>query len=636
MKKRFIALIGILALTSLAGTALAGSATASEILVQSKAASGGSAWDAITSLRTVGTIQVAGLTGMERTVQDLRTGRSVTHTKVGPVTQAEGFDGTTGWQLTPEGDVFPADAPASKRQSVTDAYQTARGWWYPRHWPAQIKLLGKRRDGAKRYWVLRIVPRGGSPFEMWIDAKTWRIARRTDGAGFAPSTTWFSDYRTVKGVKIAFHTRQVTNGVMRNATIKQVQMVEMNNPIDAKTFRMPHAQPGKATFAKGRNEASFPFRLLGQPYIKVNINGHAFWLALDSNGVNFLTAAAAKAAGIKSQGHFAGQGAGENTFKAGFATIKTLTLGGKVTLHDQVFKVASLPSLAGSIFAGAIGHPLFRRFVVRLDYADKTVTLIRPHDFKVMDADTPVPFTFGGMLGTSPLVRGSVDGIPGHFTIDTGNGASLYLLTPFSKQHDLYSRYRTTPEVRLPGAPGGALSGHFARAGALMIGAVAVHHPVALLTTMKGGAFTNTNVAGNVGNKILKRFTVTFDEANQMMYLKPNKNYGKPMPFDRTGMRLRFKDGHFTVATVWKDGPAARAGLEAGDVIAAVNGKTAAQLGLAAYARMFRKVLHDVPGTQIKLTIGKGKNTRVATLVLQRLIPEKDGLKAPVSTTNSR
>ncbi|MDN5864382.1 MAG: PDZ domain-containing protein [Gammaproteobacteria bacterium] len=123
----------------------------------------------------------------------------------------------------------------------------------------------------------------------------------------------------------------------------------------------------------------------------------------------------------------------------------------------------------------------------------------------------------------------------------------------------------------------------------------------------------------------MKRFTVTFDYANKYMYLKPNKNYGNPMHFTRTGIFAKPGKNGFVVTTVIKGSPAAQAGIEAGDVITAINGRPASKLNPLTIAKRAR---NDPPGTKVKLTIGHGNRSHTVTITLHRLIP-KTGRLAP-------
>ncbi|MGH8428145.1 MAG: aspartyl protease family protein [Gammaproteobacteria bacterium] len=608
------------------GIALAAAPTAAQILAQSKAASGGTAWDHIHTLRSEGTIEVGGLSGSASELQDFLTGRSVSQGSLGSYRFAQGFDGKMGWSESPDGEVSPDDSPAAKMRDLTAAYQTEQAWWYPERWPAKIESLGTREDDGTTYQVLQITPQGGNPFEMWINDKTHLIARTVDRTGVLPETTYFSDYRTVDGVKMPFHQR-VSNGKKQYDTAMQLKTASFNVPVADSDFAMPQQKLNDFSFVGGGNEATFPFKLINNHiYIPVNVNDHAFQFMLDTGGANILSPQAAEAAGVKSKGALEGGGVGKKSVNAGLARVTKLTLGSGVALRNQTFMVIPFPGFAeveGARFDGLVGFEVFKRFVVRIDYADQKLTLIRPADFKPTDAGTPVPFVFvnGGRM---PGVEGSIDGLPGLFEVDTGSRAALSLMAPFAKTNDLYSRYQATPETVVGWGVGGSASGRVARGGKLMIGTVAVNDPVIEMSMATKGAFADKHEAGNIGGEILKHFTVTFDYANQKMYLEPNKDYGAPMNYDHSGMWVNGTDGGFVVKSVMTGGPAEQAGLKAGDVITAVNGKPASGLGLSDLRAMLR---NDAPGTRLTLSVSNGKQNHQVVLILRRLIPATGGLR---------
>lgn len=608
------------------GVATAASPTPAQILAQSKAASGGDAWNGIHTLHLEGTIGTGGLSGSVTQLEDLESGRSVSRFTLGSLAGAQGFDGKMGWNKSPGGEVSPDDSPAAMQADVTSAYQTAQGWWYPKRWPANIELLGTRKDDNDVFQVLRITPEDGRAFELWIDARTHLIARTVEatGLGSVEETSYFSDYRTVHGVKLPFH-QLVSNGKKQYDTVVQLTRIDVNVPVSDSDFAMPKQALHDFSIAGGAGEATIPFKLINNHlYIQVTVNGHPLQFMLDSGGANILTPEAAKSAGVESKGALEGGGVGKKSVSTGFGKVKNLTLDGKATLDNQIFGVLPLPGFGeveGVRFDGLVGYEVFKRFVVRIDYAARTLTFMLPKNFKPADAGTAVPFVF---LGRIPGVKGSIDGLGGEFEIDTGSRAALSLWAPFVKAHDLDSRYATTPATVVGWGVGGSASGRVTRGGTLMIGSVPVHDPVVELSTAKQGAGADKYVAGNIGGEILKHFTVTFDYANQTMYLKPNEYYAAPMTYDRSGMWINGGASGFAVKSVMTGGPAEQAGLETGDVIIAVNGKPASGIALYDMRAMLRD---EAPGTKVRLTVSRDGKTRSATLVLRRLIPQKGGLK---------
>jgi hypothetical protein len=616
-----------LAILTVPALALAAKAprSAPQILAKAKAASGGAAWNRIHSLRSKGTIKAGGLTGTYTSLEDLSTGRSVIHFKLGPIAGAQGFDGKRGWTKQPGGEVAPDDSPKARKADATGAYRTAHGYWRPQRWPAKIASLGKRTSDGKTFQVLRITPRGGNPFELWINAKTHLIARTVDRSSVPPETTYFSDFRTVHGVKMPFH-RRISNGKKQYDRILQINKVAVNGPVSVADFAMPKQAFHDASIIGGGNRATIPFKLVNNHiYVFVTINGHAFRFILDTGARNVLLNQSAKRAGIKSKGALQAGGAGRKSVNAGFGKVKKLVIGGKIKLTNQDFAVLAMPgfrNVEGTQFDGLVGYELFKRFVTRIDYANQKLTFIKPGDFDPTDAGTAVPFTSAG--GGIPFVKGSIDGIPSEFEVDTGSRAALSLFAPFAKAHNLYSRYEATNKATVGWGVGGSAKGRVARGGKLAIGKVSFKNPVVELSTSQKGALARKQIAGNIGDEILKRFTVTFDYAHRRMYLKPNENYGKPMNYDRSGMWINRQGTGFIVKSVMADGPADKADLKAGDVITQVNGKLSAKIGLPEFRKMLR---NDPPGAHLRLTVETGKSEHKATLVLHRLIPKKGGLK---------
>lgn len=601
--------------------------SATRILAQAKAASGGDAWNRVHTLWTEAGIATGGLSGTATELDDLTTGRSVSHFHLGELKGAQGFDGKLGWSVSPGGEVAPSDSPAGRKASATGAYQTARAWWFPQRWPAKIAVAGTRSEGGSTYRVLDIRPRGGHEFQLWINAKTHLIARLVEPTAEEKvnETTYFSDYRTVHGIKIAFHQRS-SNGKKQYDMLVQLKKVKVNVPVDAADFAMPRQHFTDFSFAGGGSRATIPFKLINNHiYIPVTVNGHPLQFMLDTGGANILTPAAAKSAGIASKGALQGGGVGKKSVNTGIGKVANLTLGGKVTLRNQVFGILPLPGFSGvegTRFDGLVGYEVFKRFVVKIDYADRKLTLMRAHDFKPADAGTAIPFTF---LGHIPGVEGSIDGLKGEFEIDTGSRAALTLWGPFVKAHDLVSRFHASAPTVIGWGVGGSARGRVARGGKLMIGSVAVHDPLLELSTATQGAGAARYVAGNIGGEILRRFTVTFDYANQHLYLKPNEHYGTPMNYDRSGMWVNAGRSGFVVKSVMPGGPAAEAGLEVGDLITAVNGKPAASVALSDLRRMLSD---EAPGTHVTLTVGTGGKAHTVTLVLRRVDPSGRGTGA--------
>lgn len=614
--RRLICLIGL----SLSPCLVWASApTAQSVLVQSKVASGGDAWNRVHSIKLEGNANAGGLDGPFEQLEDVDNGASMLQYTLGPAQVRSGFDGSTSWNQGPSGDVALQDSAAGKQIAASDAYLTARAYWFPQRWPATIEFIGTRKVGGKAYQVLRALPKGGDAIELWLDASTHLITRIVELTGGSGRTQLWSDYRTVDGVELPFRIEQYDGGDVAHGSVALVDNVNINVDIPADRFAPPKQDLHDFTFIDGGNRATIPIQIINNHvYLPVTINGHVLHFMLDTGGRNLLTPEAAAKAGVKSVGAFGGGGVGKKIVNTSLAKVAAMTVGDKLSLRNQAFIVQPLPhfdQIEGTEFDGTIGYEVLKRLVARIDYAGRVVTFIRPSDFSSAHAGEPVPFTF---FGSIPMVNASLDGLSGQFEVDTGSRAGLTLWTPFVKAHQLIKRYQASPETTIGWGVGGKAVGHVARGGELLLGNIKIPHPV---LTMQNPAASPNSVKeddGNIGGAILRRFTVTLDYNHHTLYLQPNKDFSKPFDYDRSGMWINQGDGGFVVESVLAGGPAATGGLQVGDVIAAVDGTPAGQIALSDWRQSLRE---EKAGTRIRFEIRRAGVTKAIELVLRDLIP---------------
>lgn len=593
--------------------------TAQEILAKSKQAMGGDALDQVRSVHTKASIKTSGLSGEAESWEDTLTGHYVERYHLGPASGADGFDGTTVWSTDTSGQPRAEGGGDARQGAADEAYRRAMAYWYPQRWPAQIEYSGEKEDQGKRFYLLRISPQNGRPFDLWIDATTHLFDRTVEKADIETRTTYLSDYRTVQGVKLPFAVHG-TNGQSQYDQFGTVQQVELNVPIEAARFRMPAPPAPDFAIAGGKSSTTVPFQLLNNHiYVDVKINGKGPYTFLcDTGGANIVAPTLARELDLKSQGALQGRGVGEKSEDVGLTKVQSVQVG-EATLSDQLFAIFDLDSFAnveGVKIRGLIGYEIFKRLVVRVDYEHSQLTITLPSAFSYHGQGTPVPFQFNNHI---PQVEGDIDGIAGKFDIDTGSRSSLSVLKPFADKHDLAARLGAKVQAVTGWGVGGAARGLVTRVKTLRLGSVPVDNPLTELSLQTQGAFISPYVAGNVGAGVLKRFNITFDYPHQQLIFERNANYDKPDIFDRSGMWVNKAGDDFEVMDVIAAGPAAVAGLKVGDKISAVDGRAAAQVSLPELRARFRG--GEAPGTKIKLTVQSGAaQTRDVVLVLKDLV----------------
>lgn len=595
--------------------------TAQDILAKSKEAMGGSAWDPIRTTHSVGKLVTSGLTGEGESWENNLTGHYVDHFKLGPASGAEGFDGTTVWSQDSSGQPRVEGATGARQAAIDEAYRRAFAYWYPQRWAAQIEYSGEKEDQGKHFHVIRITPQGGRPFDIWIDASTYIFDRTVEKGDLETRTDYFSDYRTLDGVKVPFAARS-TNGDTKYDQLVTLGKIEFNTPVQEAMFHVPAPPPPDFAIAGGKTSTTVPFNLINNHiYVQVKLNGKGpYRLLCDTGGANIISPSTAKELSVKTEGALQGRGVGEKSEDVGLAKIETLQIG-DATLNNQLFAVFPMEAFAsveGVQEHGLIGYEVFKRFIAKVDYEHHTLTLTVPSAFSYQGSGTKIPFVFNAHI---PQVDGAIDGLAGKFDIDTGSRSSLDLLKPFVEKHDLAAKYGAKIEAVTGWGVGGASRSLVTRAKLLQLGSsgagIEVRNPVTELSLQSKGAFTSPYYAGNVGGAVLKRFNITFDYTHQQLIFEPNANYGKPDVFDRSGMWLNQSDSAFEVMDIVAGGPAAAASIKVGDKIVAIDGRPVSQVSLPDLRTKFKT---EAPGTKIRLTVSSGGQQRDIELTLRDLV----------------
>lgn len=603
MFKRFAPALATIVIASSQAHAAAPDAIAQAagLLTQAKQATGGAAWDKIDTLVEHGTLAGPSVRGSYDSVTDLRHILSVENAALGPTVSGQGWDGHAAWSTDSTGQVRVERSQEATAAGIEQAYRAAYGFFWPDRWPASRSYVGEKQADGLTYDVVKVTPKDAQPLELWFDRATHRIAREADITGADPHTQILGDYRAVGGMMLPFSSRD-TMGVAKYDIVATTGQFTLRGALPARRFGPPPPREPDP-FPAGADQVSFPMSLHNNHiYVDVAIDGHpAAPFIFDTGAIAIIEATHAAALGIKPEGALPGGGFGEGTAAIGMARVRSVDLGG-FKLTNQVFY--SIDVSAGFKFDGAdadgfLGYEIPKRAIMTIDYARKTVTLTRPGAFRPARDAVRIPFTFNEHV---PMIKASIDGIPGEFEIDTGNAGGLDLFGPFVEAHHLVQRYHPTHSAVTGFGVGGATTSLLARASELRIGSISIAKPVALIESGSRGAAAAARTAGNIGGALLLRFTVTLDYGHQVLYLQPNAEANTPDVFDRAGLRLeRDKDRATVVAAVTTGSGAEAAGVKSGDRILNIDGTDSPSLTLDDV----RARLKAAPGTKVTLTLGR-------------------------------
>jgi hypothetical protein len=556
-----------------------------------------------------------GLDGEIVTTIDIDTGDFAETETLGLVTGASGFDGHQAWMRDLSGAYSPQAGGNKNARAINEAYRNANLWWRLDRGGARLESLGC--DG------LRVSPAGGQPFEAWFDPKTHLLIRIRETQSFGDiAETSYSGFARRANALVPSRINIETNDDPTSRETLQLTEFSLSATRPASAYGMPVIRSANWSLpSPGR--VTIPFILINNHIIvSVRIDGRGpYPFLVDTGGHDIVTSFVVKELGVRSIGDTASSGGGEKSVSSGYAAIHRIDAGG-AQLNDQTVVVLDFSPLdiEGIRLGGMLGVEFLERFVVRIDYGEKTLTFMDPTSFSNGDrlaSGVAVPFVFYGHM---PQVRGNFDGRPARFNIDTGSRGEVTLTAPFVSGEKLRKTYANGVEITDGWGVGGPSKSYVVRVGELSLGSVTTSRPIASLSDAKHGAFSDPNYEGNVGSGLLKRYVATFDYPGRTLYLEvtphPDPDVGA---FDRVGMWLNLGNGGMEVMDLVVGGPAEIAGLKVGDMVVAIDSVSVSTRSLSEV----RRSLKIAPvGQPIAITYTRAGTATTSTLSPRDLIPQ--------------
>jgi predicted aspartyl protease len=352
-------------------------------------------------------------------------------------------------------------------------------------------------------------------------------------------------------------------------------------------------------------------------YVPVELPGAGRrWFILDSGAAStVLDTAVASDAGLALVEEGTQGGAGPGQTAVGSAKGVALSVGG-VRLVPRRFSVLALDALlspsGGRRAPGIVGAQFFLEHVVELDFESRTMRVFPPGTRRPGRA-VPVELVSG-----TPLARGSLQmpgaaAIPARMLIDLGAKATLLVSEPFMARHGMEAKGMVEP---LGAGLGGETRYAFARVPRIEVGGLSLRDAVAGFSVK--GTLRAEWYDALLGLDFLSRFRVVFDLPRSRILLTPRDPMPAPAEADMSGMFLlaggpRLRD--YKVAMLVPGGPAAAAGVRAGDGIDSVDGRPASALTLSEV----RQILRGGDRREVLLTLRRGEGRISARPRLRRL-----------------
>ncbi len=595
-----------------------------------KRAMGGDRWDDVRTLHIQGKVEIGDLQGTYDAWFDLRGLRSFVDLRfsnpvLGEVRNTDGWNGTVAWSADQTGDVRVEDAEEARRNAASNAYSDAFAYLVKGAQPADLQVKPDAAAAGRPYHVMLVTPPAGPPFELWIDPVTNRVARTVPVTGADRDVTSYSDFHEVSGLLLPFRIEERGADSGKPLAVTTATAVEINRDPPGAIFDPPPAAVSGLEFPTGSEPVRVDFSYAdGHIHLPVSIDGHRMANFVFDTGMNdTLASTRAAALNLKVVNAGAAYGAGPDAVENGMTKVGRIEIGGLV-MRDQIVDVTALPGAGGPPLDGGIGYEVARRAVVTIDYAARTLSFSKPEVFKPPAGAIGLPLRFASL--TEILVEASVNGIGGEFQLDTGQDLGLTINRPFAERHGLLRKYGAGTKNKAEGVGGETEIVGF-KPTQFSLGGLKISAGEAAIMLSKSGSGAEEYVAGVIGNRILQNYKVTLDYAHRMVYLEKAPRFKdlkesvySPIPpdFSKEGrggwlglLRLRRVEGEAAqIVEVGPDSAMARAGIEPGDWLLAVNGASTARLSIS---KLFGPMAAP-PGSVVRLTIRRGAAVREVTL----------------------
>ena len=255
---------------------------------------------------------------------------------------------------------------------------------------------------------------------------------------------------------------------------------------------------------------------------------------------------------------------------------------------------------------GLIGADFFTHFVVEIDYSNKLITFHKRESYnfgRKTKRHTRIPLIIEKNRPYMELEMIQENGaeINLKLLVDTGASMSMWLSLLSDQKLKL-------PEVTFPALLGQGLNGNITgvngRIKSVKLGSYYINRPIVAFpdSISIAGMMSEKDRNGTLGNEILKRFHVIFDYQGQQCFLKPNKQFHDPFPYNGSGLEVEkpfYNIPVYQIYNVVPGSPADLAGIKKGDQIETINYLQAVNIELD----QINSILYGTEGKTIRFRL---------------------------------
>jgi outer membrane lipoprotein-sorting protein len=240
--RRVLTLCGAVVVALTLAPRAAAAQSADDIIAKNLAAKGGvEALNAVRAMRITATVRPTPEMTIPVTITTARPNKLKQETSVQGQVIVMAFDGQTAWSINP---LVGSNTPTVVEGSDLDSLRTQADMDGPlvdyKAKGTTVELLGPETVGDKKTIKLKITRKEGTSQELYLDADTGLEVKAVNQVSRMGQTltveSYFSDYRSVGGLKLAHTVLQKIGGQDVTFTIDKVEILP---EVDDAVFKMP-------------------------------------------------------------------------------------------------------------------------------------------------------------------------------------------------------------------------------------------------------------------------------------------------------------------------------------------------------------------------------------------------------------
>ncbi len=436
----------------------------------------------------------------------------------------QGYDGNIAWQKDISGKKTEVTG-SEKRAILSNVYLNSFSYLFDDSLQNK-KYIGIEKRNGNTYHKILFMPTADDTiitfYNIESDDRDYFITKQ-DMVEFITNE---KSYQNVENIRTPFST--ISTAKTYNLTITQtVKKIEFDKPFDDSIFRFQKESETSYLLAPQKKfSLKFEFQN-GHIFLPVKLNGtKKVYMLLDSGAsASILHLPEIAGMGLDSIGIMPAMGLSGSS-QTQLVRVDSLQIG-NLTIYNQIAGSLDLKQLVKTNinkvpFGGILGNDFLSQFPVLINYPKKEITIYNPQNYQAPPGGNHIPFEYYMLI---PTIECEVASVIGKYIVDLGNAFGLILHHNFVKSNNISDKIKNkTKQKQIIGGVGGAIIGFEGILDSFKIGETLLLNEKVHLPVDSYGLSGSKEIAGNIGNALLKRYQIFFDYLQNELILYKNQD----------------------------------------------------------------------------------------------------------------